>query len=145
MASFRSILVPVVDSQSSLDAVRVAANLVRSSKGKLLILSVVEVERTLPLDADVDEQARRAEQTLRRAEEMAEDLNGRIETELLQSRSAGRTIVDFAQERKVEAILMGIGYRGVVGGFQLGATTQHVLTHAPSQVWVLRESMEAQV
>lgn len=142
MASFRSILVPVINSQSSLDAVRVAANLVRPIKGKLLILNVVEVERSLPLDADVDDQARRAEQTLRRAMELADDLNGRVETEMLQSRSAGRTIVDFAQEHKVEAILMGIDYRGVVGGFQIGATTQHVLTHAPSQVWVLRDTME---
>ena len=143
MASFRSILVPVIDSQSSLDAVRVAANLVHTAKGKLFILTVIEVERSLPLDADVDAQARKAEHTLRRAEEMAEDLNGRIETQLLQSRSAGRTIVEFAREHKVEAILLGIDYRGVVGGFELGATTEHVLTHAPSQVWVLRDTMEA--
>jgi nucleotide-binding universal stress UspA family protein len=143
MASFRSILVPVIDTQSSLDAVRVAANLVRASKGKLLVLNVVEVERSLPLDADVDDQARRAEQTLRRAVEMAEDIEGRVQTEILQSRSAGRTIVDFGQESKVEAILMGIDYRGVVGGFQLGATTQYVLTHAQCQVWVLRDTMEA--
>ena len=144
MASFRSILVPVIDSQSSLDAVTVAANLVQATKGKLYILTVVEVYRTLPLDADVDDQARKAEQTLRRALETAGELNGRVETELLQARSAGRTIVEYAKEQKVEAILMGVSHRGVVGGFQLGAATQHVLTHAPSQVWVLRDTIEGE-
>jgi len=144
MASFRSILVPVIDSPSSMDAIRVATNLVQATKGKLYILTIIEVERALPLDADVDDQARRAEQTLRRAVETAGALNGSVETELLQARSAGRTIVEFAKNHKVEAILMGVSHRGVVGGFQLGATTQHVLTHAPSQVWVLRDTIEAQ-
>ena len=145
MVSFRSILVPVIDTQPSLDAVQVAANLLRASKGTLHILSVIEVPRSLPLDADVDEQATRAEQTLRHAEEMAVDIEDRVRTELLQSRSAGRTIVEFAQEHKVEAILMGIDYRSVVGGFQLGATAQHVLTHARCPVWVLRDSLEARI
>ena len=142
MASFRSILVPVIPTQASINAVGVASDLIRQSKGKLVLLNVIEVDRSLPLDADVDDQARRSEQTLRRALEAAEGLDGRVETELVQSRSAGRTIVAFVKENKVEAILMGIDYKGVVGGFQLGATTQHVVTHAPCQVWVLRDTME---
>ena len=142
MASFRSILVPVVDRPSSLDAVAVAANLVQATRGRLFIVNVVEVDRSLPLDADVDDQAQHAEQTLRRALEQAGSLNGKVETDLLQARSAGRTIVDFAKEKKVEAILMGVSHQGVIGGFQLGATPQHVLTHAPCQVWVLRDTVE---
>ena len=144
MAKIRSILVPVVDNPASLQAVAVAASLARQEKATLTLLHVIKVERSLPVTADMDLEAQRGEELLRRARAIAagEARNLRIEDELLQAREAGPAIVEEAEARGADAIMMGVGWSPLLGQFEIGPTSSYVLGHASCHVWIARDRIE---
>ena len=139
LGGIRSILVPIDGSQASLDAVNLACSIVKKNKGgKLYAVHVIEVKRSLPLDAEMPGEATSGEDLLTRAEKVAADADVRIEGELLQAREAGHAIVDEALERGVDLILMGAEHKSPAGEYQMGRVTQYVLKAAPCNVWVWR-------
>ena len=143
MARFRSILAPVVDDSASLEAVAIGASLARQEKGVLTLLHVIEVERSLPVTADMDLEAQRGEELLRRARVLAAEAgNITINDELLQARVAGPAIVEEAEARGVDVIMMGVGWSPLLGQFEVGPTAGYVLRHASCNVWIVREPLE---
>ena len=143
MARFRSILAPVVDDSASLEAVAIGASLARQEKGVLTLLHVIEVERSLPVTADMELEAQRGEELLRRARVLAAEAgNITINDELLQARVAGPAIVEEAEARGVDVIMMGVGWSPLLGQFEVGPTAGYVLRHASCNVWIVREPLE---
>lgn len=136
----KDILVPVDGSQASLEALALACLLAKRNKGRVYAVYVVEVARTLPLDADLSPEARQGEEVLARAEQVADSLDFEVTGELLQARDAGHAIVDEAIERDVDGILLGIEYKRPLGEFQMGWTCQYILRHAPCQVVCCRSA-----
>jgi nucleotide-binding universal stress UspA family protein len=134
----REILVPCDGSVASYEALAQAIGVAKRNRGHVFVVHVIEVKRTLPLDADMVEEAQRGEAILSEAERLAEELDFRVGGELLQAREAGHAIVDEAIERKIDAIVLGTEYKRPFGEFQLSRTTQYVMKHAPCQVWVYR-------
>ncbi len=134
----REFLVPCDGSAASYEALVQAVNVAKRNKGHVFVVHVIEVKRTLPLDAEMIDEAQRGEEILSEAERLAEEFEFQIEGELLQAREAGHAIVDEALERRVETIVLGTEYKRPLGEFQMGRTTQYVLKHAPCQVWVFR-------
>ncbi len=137
----KTILVPVDGSQASMDALALACLLAKRNKGKVYAVYVIEVARTLPLDADLNPEAQGGEQILARAEQVADSLDYEVTGELLQARDAGHAIVDEAIERDVDAIVAGIEYKRTLGEFQMGLAAQYVLRNAPCQVIVCRSAV----
>ncbi|HET7737609.1 MAG TPA: universal stress protein [Tepidiformaceae bacterium] len=141
MPDLQSILVPINENPASMEAVGIACSLAKRKKGRVYVVHVIEVARSLPLNADLEAEARKGEQLLRRAEEMAQAHEYQVTGELLQAREAGQAIVDEARERAVQAIILGIGYKRLIGAFQVGRTTDYVLKNASAQVWVVRQAV----
>ena len=139
MAIPQTFLVPITNSSASLDAVNIACAMARPHKGKVYVVHVIEVQRSLALNAEMEPEARRGEQLLRRAEEIAGHAGMSIDGQLLQAREAGQAIVDEARDREVETIILGIGYKRLIGSFEVGRTVDYVLKNATSQVWVVRQ------
>ncbi len=137
-AGVRSILVAVDGSPASMDAVSLACAIAKRNKGKVYAVHVIEVKRSLPLDADLSEEASSGEDVLLRAERTANEADFRIEGELLQAREAGHAIVDEAMERGVDLILLGAEHKAPLGEYQMGRLTQYVLRAAPCNVWLWR-------
>jgi nucleotide-binding universal stress UspA family protein len=137
LGGVRSILVPVDGSPASLDAVALACSIGKRNKGKVFAVHVIEVKRSLPLDAELVTEANSGEDVLTRAERVASEVDFQIEGELLQAREAGHAIVDEAMERAVDLILLGTEHRGV-GEYQMGRVTQYVVKAAPCNVWLWR-------
>lgn len=142
IAQLRSILVPVDGSPASLQAVSLACDLARESKGKVYVVHVIEVSRALALDAAVPE-VNEGEEILAKAEKTAREQNFEVAAEILQARDAGPTIVDEATERGADLIILGSEYHQPFGEFQLGRIIQHVLKSARCEVWVRREAVHA--
>ncbi|MDP9237700.1 MAG: universal stress protein [Chloroflexota bacterium] len=138
LAGVRSILVPVDGSPASMDAVLLACSIAKRNKGKVYAVHVIEVKRSLPLDADLSVEASMGEEVLARAERMASDADFRLDGELLQAREAGHAIVDEAMERGVDLILMGAEHKAPLGEYQMGRLTQYVVRAAPCNVWLWR-------
>jgi nucleotide-binding universal stress UspA family protein len=141
MTGLHSILVPLVNSPASLEAVALACMLAKQRKARVYVVHVIEVNRSLPLNAEMDTEARRGEQLLRRAEELAAAADYHVSGELLQAREAGQAIVDDARERGVDAIIVGVGYKRLIAAFEVGRTADYILKNAPCQVWVVRQAV----
>jgi nucleotide-binding universal stress UspA family protein len=141
----RRILVPVNGGDLDEEMVRLAAATAKRSGAQLIIVYVIVVKRTLPLDVELEEEVQKGEQVLDRAERAADEFEVERTSELLQARATGPAIVDEAMERNADLIVMGVTYRKRFGEFYLGQTTPYVLKNAPCRVWVARETKPADV
>ena len=131
---FDKILVPVIGTRVDDEAIRLACQLAKKGKSKIWAVYVVTVKRTLPLDAEIEAEIRKAEEILDHVESVAEEQDFELETDLLQAREAGPTIVDEAVEHEVDLILIGIEYKTRFGQFSLGNVVPYVLKNAPCRV-----------
>ncbi|MBA7612358.1 hypothetical protein ES703_19594 [subsurface metagenome] len=131
---FNKILVPVTGSTADDEVVKLACQLAKKNKGKIWAVYVLTVKRSLPLDAEIEPEIKKAEDVLDHSATVAEDEGYEVETDLLQSREAGPTIVDEAVEREANLILMGVVYKRRFGQFNLGSVVPYVLQNAPCQV-----------
>ncbi len=134
----KTILVAVSGNAVDEEVVRLACNLAKKPKARVYVVYIIEVERSLPLDAQVDSETKQAEAVLANAEDIAAEEHCDIETDLLQAREAGPGIVDEAIERGVDLIIMGIGYKRHLGAFDLGKTVPYVLKEALCEVLLYR-------
>ncbi|HIE17437.1 MAG TPA: universal stress protein [Dehalococcoidia bacterium] len=133
------ILVAVGGTSADEEAVKLACNLAKRSKAEVYVVYIIEVKRSLPLDAVIEPEVEKAEKVLTQAEDIAADRDYEVETDLIQAREAGPAIVDEAMERDVDLILMSITYKKRFGVFSLGRAIPYVLEEAPCRVLLLRE------
>lgn len=138
----QDILVPVDGNAPGFDALALACAISRRNKGTVYAVYVIEVARTMALDAELNADALSAEAVLQQAEKIAGGVDCKIEGEILQARDAGHAIVDEAIERGVSAIAIGAGYQMPLGEFELSETARYVVDHAPCQVIVVREAAQ---
>jgi len=110
----------------------------------ITIAYVVEVDQSMPLDAELPSDVDRGEEVLVNTELWASKCVGgrreNIRTELLQARSAGPAIVDEAIETGASAIMLAAVLKKKHGRLELGETVAYVLRHAPCEVVVIREA-----
>lgn len=139
-ADYKTILVAVTGAPYSLEAVAFACSLAKARKSTVIAVHVIEVNRSMPLDASLDSEARRGEQVLRKAEEIAASLDCPITGELLQARDAGAAIIDEAIDREADLIVMGVSYDHHGGGSHLGRAAEFVLRNAEATVIVSRQA-----
>jgi nucleotide-binding universal stress UspA family protein len=138
IGQMKTIVVPADGSGASMEAVALACNIARRNKGKVYVVHVIEVRRSLPLDADLSLETEKGEDILREAERIAHDVDFEVEGELLQAREAGHAVVDEATERRADLVIVGVEYDRTFGGFHLGTVSQYVLRNAPCHVWIWR-------
>jgi nucleotide-binding universal stress UspA family protein len=131
---FTKILVPVTGTTADDEVMKLACRLSKKGKTKIWVIYVLTVKRSLPLDVEITPDVRKAEEVLDHIATVAEDEGYEVETDLLQSREAGATIVDEAVEREAELILMGVVYKRLFGQFSMGNVVPYVLQNAPCEV-----------
>jgi nucleotide-binding universal stress UspA family protein len=136
-------MVPVDGSHASMEAVGLACDIARRNKGKVYVVHVIEVKRTLALDAPMDVEETAGDEMLAASEITAKDHGYEVDGEILHAREAASAIVDEAIERAADLIIMGIEYQQPVGEFVLGKAVESVLKNAACEVWVLRHAVEA--
>lgn len=136
------LLISVSGGKADEEVIRLACMIAKRRKGKVYVVHVIEVQRALPLDAEVGSEIEKGEKVLARAETIADTLDCEVETDLLQAREVGPALVDEAVERGVELIIMGMDYKKRFGEFDLGSAVPYVLKNAPCRVLVWREQIE---
>ena len=139
---FRSAVVALSGGRTDRPIVALAAEVAKHGRAELVGVHVVEIDWTLPLDADVAGRSEDAQRVLDIAEATAEASRYRLETVLLQARDVGAAIVDEASEREADMIICGLPFRRRFGGdFAIGRTIPYILKNAPCAVWVVREAI----
>ncbi len=137
---YHKILVPVAGTDADDNTVQLACRLARREKAKLLVVHVITIDRSLPLEAELAAEVKKAEGVLERAERIAIEQGCNVETDLLQARIAGPGIVDEAVERQADLIVMGLTYKRHFGQYSLGDVTPYVLKNAPCPVILYQQS-----
>jgi APA family basic amino acid/polyamine antiporter len=138
---YRSILVPIVAGVESREAVEVAARLATERAGRIVLLRVIVVPLELPLDADLTEQVEEAHRLLDAAYAVVEPYGVRAVERVVRARQAGRAIVEEADRRGTEVVVLGArrgNYKTI-----FGSTVEYVLKNAPSRVMVAAGSRAA--
>lgn len=159
LTSMKQILVPVDGSPASMEAVALACNVAKRNKGKVYAVYVVQVHRSLPLDAELNAENDRGEKILAEAERVADENDFTIEGEILQARDVSHAVVDEAVERGVDGIMLGVEYKApsgmgfewprggkpvpIGGDFGLGSVPLYILQHAPCEVWLIRRAPQS--
>jgi nucleotide-binding universal stress UspA family protein len=137
---FRRAVIAVNGASSDARIVRLACQAARASKAQVIAVHVVEIDWSLPLEADVASRSEDAQRVLDVVEGIAESEHQAVETVLLQARDVGAALVDEASERAADLLILGLPYRKRFGGdFAIGRTIPYVFSNAPCAVWVVRE------
>src|SRR3954452_8559703 len=142
-AVFRRAVAALNGGPSDERIVSLVADQAHHLKAELIAVHVVEIDWTLPLDADIAGRSEEVQRVLDTAEGGAEDSKMILEPVLLQARDVGAAIVDEASERGADLLVVGLPYRKRFGGeFAIGRTIPYILQNAPCSVWVVREPIE---
>lgn len=140
--TFRRAVIALNGGPSDARIVRLVAEQAARSKADLIAVHVVEIDWTLPLDADIAGRSEEVQRVLDSAESIAEGYKLSLDPVLLQARDVGAAIVDETSERGADLLVVGLPYRKRFGGeFAIGRTIPYILQNAPCTVWVVREPM----
>jgi APA family basic amino acid/polyamine antiporter len=131
---YRNILVPVVAGPSGREAIDLAARLAAERGATIVALRVIVVPLDLPIDAELAEEEEKSDRLLDDARNQAELYGVRMIERLVRARSAGRAIVDEAERRQSEIVVLGAPRAERRQIF--GPTADYVLKHAPCRVMV---------
>jgi basic amino acid/polyamine antiporter, APA family len=136
---FRSILVPIAPGYASDEAMDFACRLAAERRASIVALTAIEVPLDLPLDAELPEDVQEANEQLDEARAIGDSYGVRVIGRIARTRNIGRAIVDEAERRHSEIIVMA-GPRRVRlqrGRRQIfGDAVDFVLRHAPCRVMV---------
>jgi len=137
--AFKKILVAVNGTNVDEEIVGLACALAIRDKAQVFVTYVIQLDRSLPLDAEDKAAVARGERALDAAEAYAERWDCEISTDLLQARAVGPALVNEAAEKAADLLIIGMDYKTRFGEFSLGDIAPYVLKHAPCRVLLLRE------
>jgi APA family basic amino acid/polyamine antiporter len=131
---YRTILVPIVSGPESHESVDLASRLAAERGATIVALRVIVVPLDLPIDAPMHEQEEQADRLLDDARATAETYGVRTIDRVVRARNAGRAIVDEAERRQAEIVVLGAPrgrHRDI-----FGKTVDYVLKNAPCRVMI---------
>ena len=133
---YRTIVVPVIRSAETEEALVAAARLAAERGATIVLVGVVEVPLSLPLNADLPEEEAQADELLDEARALVEGYGVRAITRLTRARRAGPAVVEEAVRRNAELIVVGSGRRFGRRGPVFGKTVDYILKQSPVRVLV---------
>ena len=133
---YRRLLVPVIWGRASDEALDVACGLAAERGATISAITVIEVPLGLPISTELADEEARAHRELTDARAIGDSYGVTVLERLVRARSAGRAIVEEAERRSSELIVIGTPRRGVGRKAALGSTVDYVLRNAPCRVMV---------
>ena len=134
VGAFKRILVPTSGVPYSEKGIELACRLGVEQEAEIVLTYVLEIPRTLPLNAPIPEAEKEADEALKRGKEIVELHNLIPILRLERAREAGEGIVKVAKDNDVDVIVLGMRptWRGSQTGW--GKTTDILLRKAPCEV-----------
>ncbi len=137
-ASYARILVPVQGGSLSDRMVALACQMAKYRHAQITLLYVIEVPLTLPGNASMPDDERRAAEAFKRATGIAERYGVKMITSLFKTRQAGPGIVQTVNAGRYDVVLMGDVPRRARGGTEFARSVEYVHEHASSEVIIYR-------
>lgn len=129
----RVILAPTISAPYSQRGVELACRLAQEQKAEVLLVHVIEVPRTLPLDMPLREAERQAREALDTARDVVAMHGLPVRTLVQRARGAADGIIAAARDNDADLIVVSIGPRR--GALRLwGSTAEALFNRAPCEV-----------
>jgi len=135
-AEYRTILVPVLRTSESEEALVAAARLAAERGATVVVVHVIEVPLDLPIDVELPQAEAEADDVLDNAAALVEAYGVRVVSRLLRARTAGPALVEEADRRNAELIVLGSPRARPGRGRIFGSTVDYVLKHSRSRVLI---------
>ncbi len=136
-AEFSRILVPMKLGDIGEEMIATAVKLAEERNASVEALHVIRVPLELPLDAELIEEEERAEASLAEAKLLGADHGVNVQGRTVRARSIGQAIVQEAQERGADLIVLGSAPRWRRQSRFFSPTVDYVLKKAPSEVLIV--------
>jgi len=133
---YDQILVPVIGTRLTDEMLVLACQLATEKASSVDVLFILEVPLDQPLDAPLDLERRRAQKIVELAIAAAGEFGVEVRGHVVAARSAGKAIVEAAEKRKSEVIILGAPRKRRAKDLIFGDTVAYVLRHAPCEVIV---------
>ena len=133
---YREIVVPVVRSAESEEALVAAARLAAERRSRVAAIHVIEVPLDLPLDVHLPDAEGEANEILDNAAALVEGYGVRAVGRLLRARAAGPEIVAEADRRNAELVILGAPRARIGRARIFGRTVDYVLKNSTSRVLI---------
>jgi nucleotide-binding universal stress UspA family protein len=139
---FENILLAVDGSDHALHAAQVAASLAKAMNSQTLRIVVaydpIPVHLGDPyMQEAINTRLNETEQIMQKAVQAVGAVPAEIHTELIEGDPA-EVVIEVAQTRESNVIVMGSRGLGKLAGLVLGSTSQKVVSHAPCPVLIVR-------
>lgn len=135
----RNIVVAINGTDLDTELLSLAGNIGKAKKANVFVVYGIEVPRKLAIDAEMPEETASGDRALRRARQVADQMHVDVETEIVQSRNLGQSLVDEVKAHECALVILGLPYHvGMGGHFDLSETADYVLKNAPCRVWLVR-------
>src|SRR5919204_4788270 len=136
-AEFSRILVPMKLGEIGEEMIATAVKLAQERGASVEALHVIRVPLDLPLDAELVDEEERAEASIAEAKLLGADHGVTVEGKTVRARSIGQAIVEEAQERGADLIVLGSSPRWRRQSRFFSPTVDYVLKKAPSEVLIV--------
>lgn len=142
------ILVPIDGSIHSNTALKVAAQQAKAFGGQICIINVVPSYDGIDLEISASAREKLSERLTKKSEQIMEDAN-RMLTEMgvspvcskvIVGSSIADSIIQYAEEEKIELIIMGSLGLSASSRFKIGSVSSTVVRYAPCSVYVVKQN-----
>jgi nucleotide-binding universal stress UspA family protein len=134
IGALKRILVPTSGATYAEKAIELACRLGTEQKAEIVLTYVLEIPRTLPLDAPIPEAEQEGNEALKRGKEIVELHHLIPIIRLERAREAGEGVIKVARDNDVDVIVLGMRPTWHGGQNIWGRTTDVLLRKAPCEV-----------
>ena len=135
--AFERILVPVKIGLIGDEVLATAIKLAEDHGAAITALHVVRVPLDQPLEAELIDAEKRAEDSLAEAKLLAAELDVTVDGVIARARAIGEAVVEAAREQDADLIVMGSSPRWRRQSRFFSPTVDYVLRHADCEVMVI--------
>jgi APA family basic amino acid/polyamine antiporter len=133
---YRSILMPIASGRVDDEMTATALKLAAEARTNLVVIYPIEVPLTQPISSPMEAETAEAERELQQAAALGREYGVRVITRIVRTRNVGEAIVEEADRRGSEIIVIGAGLRPRAGQRMFGPKIDYVLRHAKCRVMV---------
>jgi nucleotide-binding universal stress UspA family protein len=135
----RNVLVAINGCELDREVISLAGKVAREKRSKVYAVYGIEVPRTKAIDDEMPAETETAHRALYQVATVAEKMSLEIETEIVQSRHFGHSLVDEAQSHECALLIYGVPFRRL-GEEEISGqeTLDYILRNAPCRVWIVR-------
>jgi APA family basic amino acid/polyamine antiporter len=133
---YRTIVLHVTDARVADEMTATALRLASERRARIVAVYTLEVPAARPLSQISAEDEARANEQLAEAEALGQVYGVQVISRLVRTRNAGRALVEEAERRGSEVIVLGSPGRSVRSARLFGSTVDYVLRHAHCKVMV---------